>query len=267
MIEQVAFLQFGRIGDMLLASSILHDFKQVNPNTRVTWISLDCYRDLLAGNPDIDNYIAWPTHPNVDRIQMELAAWDNIVQYAQRHQQAGVFNRIIAPQCYPSNRWESQPGVHLLDQMYGYSGVDRLKSRIHMFDGRRKCKKKTSVVTCNSGSLTQQPVWTAEQWDELREGLLERGIELIDGDRESNTLTQWYDKIRKSRFYIGGNSGGSWMAAAAGIDQIVLRGTNSCTPLWLDGIEQSGLKESGLTLESHSMSPIQAVEKVVEVAK
>ncbi len=251
MSEKIAFLQFGVFGDMLLATAICHDLRKQNPKAQITWIALDTYREVLAHNPDIDDYIAWPQKLYIERQYQEIARWVEIKAYAEHK-----FDRVVTPQCHPDHEWSQTPGVHLLDQMYKYAGVarsDNAKLRFGRYT--KKVTHNPKLVTCNSQSGTQLPVWRIEQWDELRGLLKSKGVELYDGDRNTQSLSNWHDKIRSSLCYIGLDSGGTWLAATTRTPQMVMYLEEPTCPHWLTSVNCANIKNIDLIMETYNPTP------------
>ncbi len=256
MSEKIAFLQFGVFGDMLLATAICHDLRKQNPKAQITWIALDVFREVLAHNPDIDDYIAWPMRLYIERQHQEYQRWLEIKEYADHN-----FDRVVIPQCSPDHEWSLMKGVHLLDQMYKYAGITRSDNAKLRF-GRytKKVTHNTKLVTCNSRSGTQAPVWDDDQWSELWSLLDAEDIELYNGDHHTQSLSKWHDKIRSSACYIGLDSGGSWLAATTQTPQLAMYLDEPTCPKWLTSVKTAGVKADDLVTEMGNPTPAEVAK-------
>ncbi len=179
--KRVAFLQFGALGDILMATAICEELRRQRPDDHITWICFDCYRSAIANNPHIDDYIAWPLNPDHSRDEQELWTGKVIKGYAEQ-----AFDEIIAPQCYPDHDWEHKKGVHLLDQMFEYAGMEspafhelvfKASAREQQWAHAVKESYNEPIVTCNIASNTNASIWTADQYAELERLLSKVKIE------------------------------------------------------------------------------------------
>jgi hypothetical protein len=98
---KIAFLSYGALGDCAYSSPICHRLRFLYPEAEITWIIFDLYKDFVANNPDIDNYIAWPLVPGQTRQQQEVQRWKEIQEYAYVN-----FDLVVRGQCWP---WDQLP--------------------------------------------------------------------------------------------------------------------------------------------------------------
>jgi ADP-heptose:LPS heptosyltransferase len=104
---KIAFLSFGALGDCAYSSCLCHRLRVIHPDAEITWIIFDLYKDFVANNPDIDNYIAWPLAPGQTRQQQEVQRWKEIQEYAYHN-----FDLVVRAQCWP---WDNLPQECLWD--------------------------------------------------------------------------------------------------------------------------------------------------------
>jgi len=102
---KIAFLSFGALGDCAYSSCLCHRLRVIHPEAEITWIIFDLYKDFVANNPDIDNYIAWPLVPGQTRQQQEIQRWKEIQEYAYHN-----FDLVVRAQCWP---WDNLPQGYL----------------------------------------------------------------------------------------------------------------------------------------------------------
>ncbi len=105
---KIAFLSYGALGDCAYSSPICHRLRIVYPEAEITWIIFDLYRDFVANNPDIDDYIAWPLVPGQTRQQQEVQRWKEIQEYAYTN-----FDLVVRAQCWP---WDNIPQACLWNE-------------------------------------------------------------------------------------------------------------------------------------------------------
>ena len=260
--KNIGFLQFGALGDCLLATVIAKEVRERHMNDRITWVLLDCFREVAQGCPWVDDYVAWPLHRGITRQSQEMAAWKTIKAWS-----IDAFDLTYKPQCYPDHDWTLKPNVHLLDQMAEYAGVtiDPDNRRIGYVSRSRdwlRLPPKCPTVTINCRGNTQRPVLTDDQWLEVAVILGQYGIDPVFGDRDPSramTLSRWCSTIDTSDLHVGYNSGGAWLAAATQTPQIVIHGKDKCTPDWLDSVKQANIKKDVTEMVSPTVDVVAAI--------
>lgn len=259
--KNIGFLQFGALGDCLLATVIAKEVRDRHPNDRITWVLLDCFREVAQGCPWVDDYVAWPLHRGITRQSQEMAAWKTIKAWS-----IDAFDLVYKPQCYPDHDWTLKPNVHLLDQMAEYAGVtiDPDNRRIGYVGRSRHMfwpPFERPTVTINCRSNTQRPALDEDQWSDVARILGDHGVGLEWGDREPSprmTLSGWLATIFRSHLHVGYNSGGAWLAASTDTPQIVIHGKDKCTPDWLDSVKQANIKEDVTEMVAPSVDELVA---------
>jgi ADP-heptose:LPS heptosyltransferase len=56
---KILIIQLAKLGDMVCTTPMFRAIKKIYPEARITVVGNITNKDLLAGNPDIDNYITW----------------------------------------------------------------------------------------------------------------------------------------------------------------------------------------------------------------
>lgn len=233
----IAFLQFGGRGDMVMATAVLAEVRRLHPNDQITWICLDEYREVIADLRLIDSYIAWPLIPGIKRQHQELERWAEIKQYAAR-----TFDKVYIPQHYPDHYFtNTRPGLHLIDQMFLNAGLGPLDS--YSLQHWPSESRWESLVTLNSAGVSQGSLWTPAQWDELAKMIQDAGYDVEDGNKSGCTWRQWRKRIGVSSVYVGLDSGGTWLAATTDTPQIVMRSSRNDNPKWLTGFAEARVKD------------------------
>ena len=98
-------LRPGRIGDYLCATPAVRALKRAAPRARLDYVGLPLVRDVVARNPYVDGFIAFPGFPNIAEQFFEprrVVAWLAGMQ-AQRYD--------LVVQLYGSGRVRQPGGV------------------------------------------------------------------------------------------------------------------------------------------------------------
>jgi len=256
-VRTTAFLQFGVLGDVIIATAVLCEYRMANPSEHITWILLEPYADTVMGNPDVDEVMPWPLKPHLTRRAQERERWEEIKTYAARH-----FDLIIKPQVFPDHRWEDLAPMTLIEQMFHHAGV-KCPARRELVVTSSPSPKPTPgrYVTCNASGNTQPGVWSRYEYSQLARILRGRGITLVVGDgdipgalRFTGTIREWRSIIESAVAHIGLDSGGTWLAATTQTPQIVIHGSRPTVPTWLTRLKSAGVKDTNLITEFTSPS-------------
>lgn len=282
-VVNIAFLQFGALGDCLMSTIALREIRERHPYDQITWMIFDQYREVAVHCPLIDDYIAWPLDPKRTRRDQERERWAEMKDYA-----AAKFDQCYIPQLFPDHRYEDKMHVHLIQQMCDYAGVpyrrgsriafnpgqwdmDRLLSKVQWSENY--AWHGMSILPVSTQSITQPAVWNLEKYEELAEKLSKQGILCVFGDktigdwpRFDGTLGEWHSLVEFSFCYVGLDSGSSWLAASTDTPQIVMYPDRPTVPRWLVSIKDASIKPSELVHELTTPSVDKVVEAVVAKA-
>jgi heptosyltransferase-1 len=58
--KRILVIRLSAIGDVVMASPLIHALRTRYPDARLAWMVLDGHQDLLAANPELDRVFAWP---------------------------------------------------------------------------------------------------------------------------------------------------------------------------------------------------------------
>ena len=257
----IGFLQFGGRGDMLMATAVLAEVRKRHPNDHITWMCLDCYRDVIDGHPMIDSYIAWPMFPGIPRTQQELQCWDDMKTYADR-----MFDELYIPQHYPDHwRAGDNSGVHLIDQMFRHAGFDPVyPRRLTMAPLDVQDTPVWTDVAINTTGVCQGSLWTDDQWTEFKRLCADRTWRVVDGDTAGLKWRDWALTINAAYAYVGLDSGGSWLAAATRTPQVVMRSSTNDNPKWLTGFTEARVRDADEFVELIDPTPAEVINAIAD---
>ena len=58
--ERVLIIRLSAIGDVVMASPLIGAFRRTYPDSRISWLVEKGSKDVLSGNPELDEVIVWP---------------------------------------------------------------------------------------------------------------------------------------------------------------------------------------------------------------
>jgi len=283
---RIAFLHFGVLGDCLLATVSLAALRERYPDAHITWYIAEPFRDVAAGCPLIDTYIAWPFAPEHNRHHQERHRWADMKQHAA----ASGYDLIVTPQIFPDHKWEEHRDLSIVDQQLHWAGMPSPRHRrIHFrHQPRHDAVLQTrtvghiddvwamgkTILPVNAVSVTQPAVWAREQYADLAERMIAHNVLCVFGDttigdwpRFQGSIAEWHALIEGSFCHIGLDSGGTWLACATDTPQVVLYGSNPTVPRSLSGVLANSVKPARLINELTSPTVADVVHRVVEIAE
>jgi hypothetical protein len=115
--KKILLGQLASKGDCLYATAIARQIKKDYPGCRLTWGIGTFARDVIEGNPDVDEIWEFPM---ANRHEMDYA-WKKFATEARRRRRQGDFDRIFLTQINPSN-YQNFDGTVRASIFRGYPG-------------------------------------------------------------------------------------------------------------------------------------------------
>lgn len=237
---KIAFIQTGRLGDCILATTIIPKIRNLYPDAEIHWHIFKSFADVAKMNPHIDKVQAWDDKGGFDTMIL----WERIPVYC-----AANYDKVFNPQVYPYVDWTKRPGVCLLQQMTEKAGFQYEKPKLRLRYGGIGSKERFGaeagqrLITLNYQSVSQNPLWSDGDVKKIQ-SLLGDDYHVAVGEQCNHSLKDWCTAIASSDMYVGPDSGGTWIAASTDVPQVVTY--RSDYPRWLTGLHENVEKDPSL---------------------
>lgn len=221
---KIAFVLLRTMGDVLLGNTLVNAIKKQYPEGKITFFVNKEYVDIVKSNPSVAEVLS-------------LSSWQAVI----RTLAFSGFKRVFVPfqTTWQDNIWHHRPeykGMHLLDFYAKRCGIFDYERKLLMYptpedevDAPDKC------IAIHTTTLVKSKDWS--KFQQLVPFLLTRGyrvvqvglkgdtlVEGVEDYREKFGLNQLYCFFRKCKYFIGLDSGLSYIAASSGCKTIVIQG-------------------------------------------
>lgn len=231
---------FRTMGDVLMGTTIVHAIKDKYPAATITFYTEPAYTQILDGNPEIDKIVALPnaTYPMVyDHILAKKTKDEVIVKL-------GMANQYDT--CWHHN--QETASMHMIDWYASRTGLDIIVKdkviRLYLTDKDRadfayKALLTKRYVVMHTTSLLETKNWPIGYFNHLAQMIKEKyNIEIIQiGGPTDASITDATNLLGKTDikatkqiidaalFYVGIDSGSSYIAGAANIPTFLIMGS------------------------------------------
>ena len=232
----VMFCLLRTLGDVVLGTTLVHEYRRVHPDAAITWFVNEPYDQLLVGNPDVaavrtSSDWAW------DALFFEMArgGWDAVVAPYQMRPEDGLWHQD------PATRHQ-----HLLDFYWRRMGmhdpiIERRSGWLYPSDADRS--RAASLVSFDQPRIavhttTGVPTKDWPAFDALVEACRQAGYACVQvgaaADRRAAgaidlrgkfTLLELAAFLGQCAAFVGLDSGVSYMADAMGCPSVILQGS------------------------------------------
>ncbi len=235
--ERVMFVMQKTLGDVLLCTTICHEFKRDHPNWEIHFYTNKPYDGLLRNNPDIDVIVSsddWPL--NMLFLEMTGRKFDRVLAPYQAR-----------PECNSWHQFEDTRPQHLVDFYWKRCGMHRpIEERecyFHPTEGDFLSASEhisMDVPRIALHGTTNVPTKDWPFFDGLVEGLKKAGYGCVQvGAKNDRKIAGAVDLTGKMSFgqigaflskcaaFVGLDSGLSYLADAMKVPTLVIQGSTS----------------------------------------
>lgn len=230
----VDFVIFKSMGDVLMCTPVIHALRLKYPDSTIRVHVLDTYKDLLNNNPDLNLVVphASDAYMSVHRY-LKQNPGDIFVP-------AAMANHYDT--CWHHN--EETSNLHMIDFYTKRAGLPIPLADKHVrysFQPSLPLDKPYAVF--HNTTLLETKDWPIQYFNHLAIMIKEKyNIDIIQiGGSKDKPITGAFNKmntsfadaaswIKHARFYVGVDSGNSYLAEAAGIPTFIVMGSTQALP-------------------------------------
>lgn len=248
----IAVSLLNHIGDLVLTEPIPRLVRSMFPGAVVVWITRSAYRNIVAQNPEVDAVVCVECIYAWDFLSRIPGVFDRVIDLHPNFRQCPrcsfTLQKIYGnPRVTVENYWESRTLLGAFCAAGGLPEID-VAPRAHIPNSARteadtlELPREFIVVHCHSNEAAKD--WTEAKWMKLIKIILSRlqipviaigaerafTEELFSGTKEFRDLSGRVsllgsaEIIRRSRLFVGIDSGPAHFANAVGTPGVVLLG-------------------------------------------
>lgn len=281
MTEKIAIIAWGAMADVLYATPIVRQIRNLHPEAYITWLIRDKFAEVIETNPDIDaveTFVLPEGHES--RQDAELVMDRDILVHAHMN-----FDTVYDLQYWPrhSNFYE-RPSEDFISLRARNAKLDasaikdrKIVCEHTVVDGQAVSQfildnqLDGKIVTINHISYASSPVWSFENYQLLADELAKQNVRcvltgashesIIDRviDARGMPYRQWKALIGCSNFYLGLDSGAKTLAASTNTPMVILHSKDF--PLQKTGCGAMGIRTQNIW----ELSPPPSIDTVVSL--
>lgn len=238
----IDLVMFRTLGDVLMTTPIIAAVREKYPAAKIRFHVEESYKDLLVGNPHINEIV---TH--------RPGCYTDIYEYIAKNPTDHIARMAMAN--HYDTLWHHTPKTrnqHMMDWYASRTGLDIKLQNYHIqFSSDEESREAVKNIlpkkyfVFHTTSRVPSKDWPAVYFGKLANLIQEKNseLELVQiGSSTDNrvpgaldlcgklSLKQTMAIIEKAMFYIGGDSGPSYMAEAALIPTFIILGSTMAIP-------------------------------------
>jgi len=252
MSNKVAFIMFRTLGDICMATTVVHALKEKSPDDEIHFITQAQNVHILEGNPDISKIIVRDNYYEANLYCVENK-YDKILRAGMANNFDSIWHHIESQNKQHLVEWYAKrAGLETLDDKstYVYMSEDDVADVDDYWNEPDIDKNKKHIVMHTTSGVhgnisVPSRDWPIEKFTELARGLMDKGYGIIQiggfMDKKIQlpgvvhltgkvSFKQSGELIKRCDGYIGVDSGPAYLAGWAGVPSIVIMGAtqNTC---------------------------------------
>lgn len=227
---KIAFVLLRTLGDVVLGNTLVREVKEKYPDSEITYFVQEGYEDIIKNNPDIKEVVSVKKVDDkidIDSLLLELAKekWDEVIYPYQTS--------------WVDNIWHHRPKYkrcHLIHYYCYQSDIGLEDFKLYMYPKPEdEVEAEDNVIAVHGTTLNPSKDWN--KFNQLVPLLKAKGYKVVQVGAESDTsiagtedlrgkytFNQLYCFFKKCKYFIGLDSGLSYIASASGTKCVILMG-------------------------------------------
>ena len=248
--SKIAFIMFRTLGDICMATTVVHAVKLKNPDSEIHFITQAQNVHLLEGNPDISKVIVKENYFEANVFCAENK-YDQVLRVGMATNYDSIWHHLDKHNKQHLVEWYAKrAGIEALDDknIYIYMNANDVADVDDYWEDVPKDKKYVVMHTTSGvhGNISvPSRDWPIEKFTELAQKLISKGYGIIQigafMDKKIQipgvihltgkmTFKQNGELIKRCSGYIGVDSGPAYLAGWSGVPTVLIMGStqNTC---------------------------------------